>query len=121
MELRKLDRENLIRAYGLDAELLLPWSALNAPFEGAWCVLRPGDASMPHAHHEYEIFIAMTGRAAVTADGERRDFMAGDIVHLRPGVEHQVVNDNDQDFEYYAIWWDTEMSHRFLDRDGEVS
>jgi mannose-6-phosphate isomerase-like protein (cupin superfamily) len=121
MELRKLDRENLTRAHGLDSQVLLPWPALNAPFEGAWCVLHPGDASTPHAHHEYEIFIAITGRATVTGDGERRDFVAGDIVRLPPGVEHNVFNDNDQDFQFYAIWWDVDMSQRFLTQCEEAS
>jgi mannose-6-phosphate isomerase-like protein (cupin superfamily) len=121
MELRKLDRENLTRAYGVDGQLLLPWPALNAPFEGVWCVLRHGDASTPHAHAEHEIFIAMSGRAAVIGDGERRDFVAGDIVHLRPGVEHHVVNETEQDFEFYAIWWDAEMSKRSLARYEEMS
>ena len=46
--------------------------------------------------------------------GLQRDY--GDIVHLRPGIEHHVVNDNDQDFEFYAIWWDAEMSKRSLAR-----
>ena len=40
MEIRRLDRAKLVKAYGLDSERLLPWPALNAPFEGAWCVTR---------------------------------------------------------------------------------
>jgi len=119
MEIRRLDRANLTRAYGLDSERLLPWAALNAPFEGAWCVLRPGDVSTAHAHHEYEIFIAMTGRSALVVDGERHEFAAGDIVHLPPGCTHQVVNHGTEDFEYYGIWWDTDMSARFVARHEE--
>src|SRR5437667_134322 len=60
VEIRNLDRANLTKAYGLDSQRLLPWPALNAPFEGAWCILRSGDESTQHSHHEYEIFIAMT-------------------------------------------------------------
>jgi quercetin dioxygenase-like cupin family protein len=119
MHLRRLDRANLTRAHGLDGELLLPWPALNAPFKGGWFVLRAGDESTPHSHPEYEFFIAMLGRAAFVADGVRREFVAGDIVHLRPGVYHQVVNDNDDDFEYYAIWWDTATSAEFTARHCE--
>jgi mannose-6-phosphate isomerase-like protein (cupin superfamily) len=116
IEIRNLDRANLTRAYGLDSQRLLPWPALNAPFEGAWCVLRAGDESTPHAHHEYEVFIAMLGRSTLYVDGERFEFAAGDIVHLPPGCRHQVINDGAEDFEYYGIWWDTDMSARFLTR-----
>lgn len=116
IEIRRLDRENLTRAYGLDSERLLPWDVLNAPFEGAWCVVRPGDVSTAHSHHEYEIFIAMKGRATLVVEDERRELVEGDIAHLIPGTTHQVLNENDGDFEYYAIWWDADMSTAFKAR-----
>lgn len=121
IEIRTLDRADLTRAYGLDSERLLPWPALNAPFEGAWCVLRAGTDSTPHAHHEYEIFIAMSGRATLVVDGEEYPFAAGDIVNLPPGSTHQVVNRTDEDFEYYGVWWDSAMSEKFLARHAERS
>ncbi|WIY05753.1 cupin domain-containing protein [Amycolatopsis mongoliensis] len=116
IEIRTLDRENLERAYGLDGERLKPWPALNSPFEGVWAVLRAGTESTPHAHHEYEIFIAMAGSATLVVDGRKYPFTAGDIVNLPPGCLHQVVNETDADFEYYGVWWDTEMSQQFLAR-----
>jgi mannose-6-phosphate isomerase-like protein (cupin superfamily) len=119
IEIRSLDRTNLTCAYGLDSQRLLPWPVLNAPFEGAWCILHPGDESTPHAHHEYEIFIAMLGSSTLAVDGEQFDFTAGDIVHLLPGCTHQVINDSAEDFEYYGIWWDTYMSAKFLARHQE--
>lgn len=119
VEIRNLDRDNLEPAYGLDGQRLLPWPALNAPFEGAWCVLRAQTESTPHSHHEYEIFIAMKGSAALDVDGERHDFVAGDIVHLPPGCTHKVVNESAEDFEYYGIWWDADMSEKFLARHEE--
>jgi mannose-6-phosphate isomerase-like protein (cupin superfamily) len=115
IDIRRLDRENLTRAYGIDSERLWPWEVLNAPFEGAWCVVRPGGVSDAHAHHEYEIFIAMTGSAVLEVDGERADLVAGDIAHLTPGTEHRVHNESGADFEYYAIWWDTAMSATFTE------
>jgi mannose-6-phosphate isomerase-like protein (cupin superfamily) len=116
MFIRQLDRDNLVKGYNIDAELLLPWGALNAPFEGAWCVLREETESTPHSHHEYEIFIAMTGQATLVVDDERRRFEAGDIAHMRPGSTHYVINDSPGDFEFYAIWWDDTLSARFIDR-----
>ncbi|WP_206788424.1 cupin domain-containing protein [Amycolatopsis sp. MtRt-6] len=123
VEIRRLEPEHLTRAYGLDMKLLYPWDGMAAPFRGAWCVLRPGDSSVAHAHHEHEIFIGMAGRAEVVAGDRRHAFAAGDIVFLRPGIEHHLVNDPDagEDFSYYAIWWDREMSAEFAAHDtGEA-
>lgn len=119
MEIRRLDRANLTPAYGILGERLKPWDALNAPFEGAWCVVGPGGESAPHAHHEYEIFIAMAGRSTLVVDGTGHEFVAGDIVQLPPGCTHKVVNGHPEDFEYYGIWWDADMSGAFLTRHQE--
>jgi mannose-6-phosphate isomerase-like protein (cupin superfamily) len=116
IDIHRLDRTHLERAYGLDSQRLLPWPELNAPFEGAWCVLRPHTTSTAHSHHEYEIFIALAGVATLVVDGERHPFSAGDIVRLPPGSTHCVANEGDKDFEYYGVWWDTEMSAQFTAR-----
>jgi mannose-6-phosphate isomerase-like protein (cupin superfamily) len=121
VEIRRFDQANLKPDNGLQAERLLPWPALNAPFEGSWCVVRPGAASGPHGHHEHEIWVAMNGTAEVVAGGARHPFTAGDIVHFPPGTRHQVVNRSDADFEMYAVWWDAEMAERFTARQKEES
>lgn len=120
MEIRKLDRDNLCHEYGVLTQRLLPWPAVNAPFEGAWVVLEPGMATQPHSHHEYEIFIAVSGRAILDTGGERRQFVPGDVAYLVPGTVHQVINDDpDGDFQFYGVWWDPEMSRRFTTRHAE--
>ena len=119
MLIKHLDRAGLTHENGLDAQRLLPWPQLNAPFEGSWCVIRPGTASTAHSHHEYEIFIAVRGEAFLEADGERVPFTAGDIVHFPPHHEHRVVNDSDADFEMYSVWWDAEMADRFTVRHAQ--
>ena len=103
---RRREPENLVRAHGLDLKLLHPWPGLDAPFNGAWCVLRPGDVSEVHAHHEQEIFICMSGRADVVTDHGRQQLTAGDLALIRPGTDHSVTNPYGEDFAYYAIWWD---------------
>jgi len=118
MHLRSLTRDTLKHENGLHAQRLLPWPALNAPFEGSWCVIAPGTSSTPHGHHEYEIFIAVSGAAWLESQGERRRFTAGDIVYFDPHTPHAVVNDSTEPFEMYSIWWDPDMSNRFLDRDA---
>lgn len=116
MEIRNLDRENLRLDNGLQAQRLMPWPALNAPFEGSWCLVHPGSASGPHGHHEYEIWVAMTGQAKIICDGEEVPFGAGDIAHFTPGSVHQVVNDSDEDFQMYSVWWDAELANQFAKR-----
>jgi mannose-6-phosphate isomerase-like protein (cupin superfamily) len=117
MEIRKFDRANLKSDNGLNAQRLMPWPELNAPFEGSWCVVPAGASSGAHAHHEYEIWVAMTGEAEVICEGRRAPFVAGDIVHFPPRVNHQVVNAGTGEFQMYAVWWDTGMVGKFADRD----
>lgn len=119
MEIHKLDRDNLKQDNGLVAQRLLPWPVLNAPFEGSWCVVAPGTESGAHGHHEYEIWVAISGSPELLSDGKRVPFVAGDVVHFPPQVRHQVVNNGDADFEMYAVWWDAEMTERFAARHKE--
>jgi mannose-6-phosphate isomerase-like protein (cupin superfamily) len=120
MEIRRLVRETMNRENGADAQRLVPWQVLNAPFEGAWCSVEPGGATGTHAHYEYEIFIAVSGEAVLDSQGERQPFKAGDIVHFFPHTPHRVINESDKPFEMYCVWWDTDMSDAFLGRHGET-
>ncbi|MEU5694663.1 cupin domain-containing protein [Actinosynnema sp. NPDC020468] len=121
MEIRKLDRENLKQDNGLVAQRLMPWPLVNAPFEGSWCVVRPGAESGAHGHHEYEIWVAMTGAAEIITKDGTSSFVAGDVVHFTPHEKHQVVNRGDADFQFYAIWWDAEMTEKFGARHEEIA
>jgi mannose-6-phosphate isomerase-like protein (cupin superfamily) len=120
MDIRNLDRDNLRSEYGALTQRLLPWTAINAPFEGAWCVVEPGSATSPHSHHEYEMFVAVSGSAILESDGERSPFVAGDVAYLVPGSYHQVINDREDDFQFYSVWWDPEMAERFTERHEAV-
>lgn len=116
MHIRQLDRAALDFENGAHTQRLLPWPVLNAPFEGSWAIVPPGGASGAHSHHEHEIFIATRGAATVECDGETSPFVAGDIAHFVPGTRHRVINSGDADFEFYCIWWDTDLAGRFAER-----
>jgi mannose-6-phosphate isomerase-like protein (cupin superfamily) len=120
MHFRRLDRDNLVHEYGADGQRLLPFPELNSPFEGAYAVVRPGTATTPHSHHEYEMFIAVKGEAVLESGGRREPFRAGDVVHFPPHHEHQVINESEKDFEFFSVWWDEEMTHRFQARHGKI-
>lgn len=113
MEIRSLDRDNLCAEYGVLTQRLLPWPQLNTPFEGAWAILEPGASTTPHAHHEFEIFIAASGTATISSDGKLSPFVAGDTAYLPPGETHQIVNVGDEDFRMYSVWWDPQMTERY--------
>ncbi|MGC5010550.1 cupin domain-containing protein [Streptosporangium sp. DT93] len=119
MDLRSFDPSQLRQDNGLLAKRLMPWDAMNAPFEGAWCVIAPGTASTRHAHHEYEIFIAVSGEAVLESEGESSPFSAGDVAYFPPGTNHRVVNDGTGIFEMYGIWWDHDMTRAFESRHQE--
>lgn len=113
MEIRSLDRDSLCAEYGVLTQRLLPWPQLNTPFEGAWAILEPGASTTPHAHHEFEIFIAASGTATISSNGTSRPFVAGDTAYLPPGETHQIVNVGDEEFRMYSVWWDPQMAERY--------
>jgi len=115
-EIVHLESDNLLHEYGLDTQRLQPWEVLNAPFEGSWAFARPRTRSRLHSHHEHEIFIAVRGSAVIECDGDRTPFGAGDVALFQPGREHRLLNDGDEEFVFYSVWWDEEMSEQFLAR-----
>jgi mannose-6-phosphate isomerase-like protein (cupin superfamily) len=112
----RLQRDNLLHEYGCDTQRLQPWAVLNAPFEGSFATVRAGTQSTLHSHHEHEIFIAIRGEVTIECDGDRAPFRSGDVAFFQPGLEHQVINDTDQDFEFYSVWWDQDMAENFIAR-----
>lgn len=116
-EVVHMDKDNLLYEYGLHTQRLMPWAVLNAPFESSWAVAEPNSRSTLHSHHEHEIFIAVRGSAVVECDGETTAFEAGDVCHFKPGHQHRLLNDGDGEFVFYSVWWDQEMSEKFLARD----
>jgi mannose-6-phosphate isomerase-like protein (cupin superfamily) len=115
-EIVHLDSENLLHEYGLDTQRLFPWDVLNAPFEASWALARPRTRSQLHSHHEHEIFVAVRGSAVIECDGDETPFKAGDVAHFIPGKQHRLLNDGDDEFMFYSVWWDEEMSEKYIAR-----
>lgn len=114
--LSKMNWSELKHEYDLDGKRLLPWEGLESPFGGAWCVVRAGTSSMPHAHDEREIFICIAGEADIVMDDERIPVRQGDVVAIPLSTRHYVDNRSDSDFHMYSIWWDREAAQGYLDR-----
>ena len=116
VEVVHLDRDSLTHEYGCDTQRLLPWAVLNSPFESSFALVRAGTHSALHSHHEHEIYIGLRGEAVIECDGEKAPFRPGDVAFMKPGTQHHVLNDGDEDFEFYSVWWDEEMAKGFISR-----
>lgn len=110
---------DLLFEYGLHTQRLMPWDVLNAPFEGSWALAKPHTRSTLHSHHEHEIFIAVRGAAVIECDGVQASFRAGDVAFFQPGKEHRVLNDGDEEFMFYSVWWDQDMARKFIASDRD--
>lgn len=114
VEIVHLQSDDLLHEYGLHTQRLQPWDVVNAPFESSWALALPGTRSTLHSHHEHEIFIAVRGSAVIECDGDETPFAAGDVAFFQPGKKHRLLNDGEDEFMFYSVWWDEEMSLRFL-------
>ncbi|WP_069159781.1 cupin domain-containing protein [Nocardia altamirensis] len=82
---------------------------LAAPSRGAtensvWrFTMHPGNPGHAHAVSREEIFVAVSGSARVTIDGETRDFRGGDALVVPAGTVFSIAVPGDEPFEAVAI------------------
>jgi oxalate decarboxylase/phosphoglucose isomerase-like protein (cupin superfamily) len=106
---RRTDFGRLVHEYDLDGKRLLPWDGYPMPFGGGWCVVRPHTRSLPHTQIDQELFIGIKGRATLVVGEQRFPFEMGDVAAIPKHTDHYVINDSDEDFHFYVVWWD--MAH----------
>jgi|RhiMetdeSRZDD1v2_1073273.scaffolds.fasta_scaffold12558_2 oxalate decarboxylase/phosphoglucose isomerase-like protein (cupin superfamily) len=107
--LNKMNGSELKHEYGLDGKRLLPWNGLNAPYGGAYCIVRKGTRSLSHINEplgEAELFIGISGVGKVWVGQTSYEVQKGDTLFIPPGTTHYVENESAEDFHFYAIWWD---------------
>lgn len=64
-----------------------------------------GKFSKEHVHDkEVEIYFTTKGQGKVIIDGKEYVVKPGSIAYIPPGIEHQPVNDSDEDWEFLAIF-----------------
>lgn len=108
--LRKMDWDRLSHEYGVYGTRLLPWDGVCFPFGGAWCVVEPGTQSLDHINDpcdEDELFIVISGCASVVVGGDAYYINKGDLVFIPAGKSHYIINNTDEEFHFYTIWWNT--------------
>lgn len=107
---KKFTKDDLKFEYGLDGVRTFPWDGIVPPFEGGYCVVRPGSDTLDHVNtpaDEDEMFIAVQGEGVVLLDGVEHPLSQGDVVMIPRGVGHFVRNTSAQPFHFYTLWWNS--------------
>ena len=72
---------------------------------GGWYRIAAGAANHLDMHPDQdEFYFIHRGRATITFDGHPARMEAGDTVFVPHGVEHQIINDPDQDLELFYVF-----------------
>jgi oxalate decarboxylase/phosphoglucose isomerase-like protein (cupin superfamily) len=122
--IRRFNDQALKFEYGLDGIRLLPWPGLNAPFGGAYCIVRPHSTSLDHVNSpddEEELFICISGEAEVVVGKEVFPARKGDVLFIPRQVPHHVRNDTNEPFHFYALWWNGEAAGHYLNNPNDAA
>ena len=108
MLVRHLDPEALVRAYGVDLQVLYPWDGVvEPPFGAAWALLEPGSSTKVHQHQEGETFFIARGEGVMEIAGRREPVRAGSVVFQRPFQAHTLTNTSrNEDLLFLTVWWE---------------
>jgi mannose-6-phosphate isomerase-like protein (cupin superfamily) len=109
---RQFDIETLVRRganvtfsreYNCNLRVLFLWWVL--------VVVDPGCVVDPHEHDEEEAFIAISGRARISVDGQRTEIRAGDVAYIPRFAHHEISNPSDTEpFVMIDLYWDNRAS-----------
>ena len=92
-------------AIALGARRNTPTGLGGHPFDLEWGLLHPGECPCPfHSHSaQWELFIFLSGTAAVRTANGWSEVQPGDCVLHAPGQPHQFANRGNDDVEYLLI------------------
>lgn len=110
---KEMDWNELKHEYQLDGKRILPWEGWDMPFGGAWCVVRKDTESLRHSHDEQEMFIIVSGKANIKMNDDLYELNKGDFIAIPPNTEHFIINNSEEDFHFFTIWWDRETVSNF--------
>ena len=90
------------------ASPVLP-EGMPAPFQHAWGYLdKPGEMER-HRHPKEEVYFFFKGNGFVYVDGEELPVGPGDVVRIPPDAVHTVINRQNAQLLWAALWWKTEV------------
>jgi quercetin dioxygenase-like cupin family protein len=76
-----------------------------APFRATRIVVKAGGRSPVDRHAVTECWFAASGTATIQLGDDSFTLMPGNVVGIAPHIPHQAINDTDQDFVFYSLWW----------------
>lgn len=107
MHVRKLDPQDFVAAYDAAFQFLYPWEGVvETPFGAAWGLVKPGERTRSHMHHEGETFFIVRGRGTLKVGEESRSVSAGDMIFLPPLNGHELTNTAEEDLLFLTIYWE---------------
>ena len=53
--------------------------------------VKGGGSVHPHRHHTHEFYYVVSGRGRMTIEGETREIVQGDLVHIPPDAIHSLA------------------------------
>ena len=66
--------------------------------------LKPGCEVGRHRHNgDGEVYYILSGHGKYLLDGELVDVVPGDVLFCDDGEEHQMINDSDENLEFFAV------------------
>ncbi len=82
-------------------------------------VLEPGQRNRIHRHQrQEEVYVVLDGVLTLMIEGERNEFVAGDVLRVAPEVRRQIVNRGPGELRLLALGGDT--AHEHAPRDAEA-
>ncbi|ALU41739.1 class I tRNA ligase family protein [Pseudoalteromonas rubra] len=103
-ELSKSELEKFYNVYylGLDEGLGKPLDTA----QGMVGIVSAGTSSTPHAHHETEFFIILTGQGVFDhGNGQCEAIEAGTLILSESFRRHSIINTGSEDLFFVSIWW----------------
>ncbi|AOL15626.1 cupin [Sulfolobus sp. A20] len=66
-------------------------------------IIKPKGIIAHHKHKYTETLVILKGKGKVCANGDAREVKYGDFVFINSDVPHELINENDEDFEFICI------------------
>jgi methionyl-tRNA synthetase len=108
MWIQSLDPGKLASAYGIRCQSIYPWEGVvKPPFGATWALVRPGESTKRHKHHDGETFFIASGHGVLRIGDDQASVKAGDVIYLPPFDEHTLTNASEaEDLLFLTAYWE---------------
>ncbi|MCR8842146.1 cupin domain-containing protein [Paenibacillus sp. SC116] len=109
MYIQALKKECITEEYGVQMRRVYQVNTepFHPPFGSAWAIVKPGETSAPHVHHEHETFYITAGAGTMIIGEEEQKVQTGDVIYIPPHEQHALRNDSEnEDLIFITTWWE---------------